>query len=163
MKITIADIEAIYDVMDAVADAADTMTVEEAIAFSEALDGIKSRMLLARSLCETQVKHKLDGQPIKIDNTLFVEKDTGKWRPNQSMIRSRVVGMAACDIETGELLEARSAASRAVDFMYDLFVSPSEMPKVGGLKKLGLKTNEVADWEKTGSEITKIVLKASHE
>lgn len=157
--IHLADLQAVGDVLDWVCEASDSMTVETAIEFSVALTALIAKARMAQSLCETAAKTMLDGQPALIGDTLYVEKATGKWRPDQSRIRARVVGMSSCNPETGELVTAPEAAERAVNFMYTLFVSPSTMPKVGGLDLLGLDKRDVADWEKTGSELSAVQLK----
>jgi len=154
------DIEAIGDVLDQIAEAADSLDAKESVEFMVALNAVNAKLKIAMTLCETQAKRTLDGQPIKVGDTLYVEKDTGKWRPDQSRIRARVVSMAAVDLATGEIVAGPIAAERAVDMMYQLFVSPSTMPKVGGLDYLGLDKRDVADWERTGTALEAVELRS---
>jgi hypothetical protein len=97
----IADLEAVGDVLDWVCEQSDSMSIETAIAMRDALDALGKKVAMAKSLCETQAKKMLDGQPIKIGDTIYVEKDTGKWRPNQPRIRNVIVTRAIYD-ENGE-------------------------------------------------------------
>ena len=157
--VTIGDIDAIGDVLRTVQAATESMTADQAIAFSAALDGLRGVMADTKALCEAQAMRVLDGQPIKIGDTVYVQRDTGKWRPDQSRIRSRVVNMAVADPDTGEIVGPSVAAENAVNLMYDLFVSPNEMPKVGGLKKLRLAKDDVAEWEHTGSVLDRTELR----
>ena len=153
MTVTTADLQAVGDVLDWVAEQSDSMTVEEAMALIDVLAEIGKKVTMAKSLCESQVKTLLDGQPAKIGDKVVVERQTGKWRPDQTRIKRRVVGMAGCDPATGELRTGPQAAEAAVDLMYALFVSPSQMPKQGGMQKLGIDTVDIAEWEHTGSEL----------
>jgi len=153
MTVTTADLQAVGDVLDWVAEQTDSMTIEEAMALIDVLAEIGKKVTMAKSLCETQVKTLLDGQPAKIGDKVVVERQTGKWRPDQTRIKRRVVGMSGCDPSTGELRSGTQAAEAAVDLMYALFVSPSQMPKQGGLQKLGIDTADIAEWEITGSEL----------
>lgn len=153
MTVTLADLQAVGDVVDWVAEQTDSMTVEEAVTIGEALKDLAAKITIARTLCDTQVKTLLDGQPARIGDKVIVERQTGKWRPDQTRIKRRVVGMASCDPTTGELRTASEAADAAVNLMYALFVSPSQMPKQGGMQKLGIDTPDIAEWEITGSEL----------
>lgn len=153
MTVTIGDLQAVGDVVDWVAEQTDSMTLEEAVTIGEALRELSTKIALAKALCETQVKTLLDGQPARVGDKVIVERKTGKWRPDQSRIKRRVVGMAGCDPSTGELRTGPQAAEAAVDLMYALFVSPSQMPKQGGMQKLGIDTPDIAEWEVTGSEL----------
>jgi hypothetical protein len=57
------------------------------------------------------------------------------------------------DRETGELLTVPEAVDRAVDLMVGLYVSPSALPKVGGLKALGLTLDAVTREESDGYKL----------
>jgi hypothetical protein len=152
-QVTLADIEAIGDVLDWLCEQSDSMTTETAIGLAAALGDLGKKVAMAKSLCETQAKTLLDGQPIKVGDTVYVEKDTGKWRPNQPRIRNVIVTRAIYDENGERIADAQDVARRAVSLMYEMFVSPSQMPKAGAMKALGIKNDDVADWEKTGSEL----------
>ena len=151
--ITTGDIAAIGDVLDDIANRTDSMSVDEAMETATLLGELSKKLAVVKSLCETQVKTLLDGQPAKVGDKVIVERQTGKWRPDQTRIKRRVVGMAGCDPSTGELRTGPQAAEAAVELMYALFVSPSQMPKQGGMQKLGIDTTDIAEWEITGSEL----------
>jgi hypothetical protein len=57
--------------------------------------------------------------------------------------------LATPDIN-GELPTVDEAVERTIDVMVDLYVSPAVVPKVGGLKRLGLTTDQVTREESTG-------------
>lgn len=154
----IADLEAVGDVLDWLTEQSDTMTAETAIHMAAALDALGKKVAMAKSLCETQAKKLLDGQPIKVGDTLYVEKSTGKWRPNQDRIRSVIVSRSLYDQNGEKVTEPEHAARRALAIAYEMFVSPSQMPKVGAMKSLGISNEDVADWEKTGSELKAVTL-----
>ena len=152
VDVTLADIEAIGDVVTWVAEQSEDMGLAAAIEMAEALAQLSTLIGKTKSLCEARAKKLMDGQPQKIGDKVYIEKATGKWRPDQSKIRRRVAVMSSCD-ENGEMLPSRDAAEKAVDLMYALFVSPLTMPKQGGMKQLGLEAKDVAEWERTGSEL----------
>ena len=158
LQVNIHDLDAVGDVVDWLAEHSDQMDVRTAIEMATALEALGKKLTVARSLCQTQAKRLLDGQPTRIGDTMYVEKATGKWRPNQGKIRGRVAARACVD-DDGVVIELPlEAARQAIDFMYDLFVAPSEMPKQAGLTKLGLSTEDVAEWRKTGSELKAVNL-----
>jgi hypothetical protein len=153
VHVGLADVQAVGDVLDWLCEQSDGMGIEAAVEMAAALDVLAKKVAMAKSLCETQAKKLLDGQPARIGDKIIVEKATGKWRPNQSRVKGAVLARACYD-ENGELEEyPDNAAERAIDMMFALYVSPSQMPKAGGLKELRLKNEDVADWERTGSEL----------
>lgn len=161
--ITLADIEAMNAVLDDVADMADGLSAEQAIRLMDAVNAMIVRAKLAASLLETAAKNGLE-QPKTIDGVLYAKTSTGKWRPEQSRIREVVATRAAYDPQTAELLaDPKVAAARAVDMMYSLFVSPSQMPKVAGLEALKLDKSDVAEWERTGTELKRVKLEEAHD
>lgn len=149
MDVSKGDLDAVRDVITWLADGADDMTLEQAIEMRDALDGLAKMIGQTQSILEARALKLLDGQPAKIGDKVYIEKSKGVWRPDQSKIRTRVAMMSSCD-DKGEMLPPRDAAEKAVGLMYDLFVSPSTMPKQGGMKKLGLTAKDVAHWETTG-------------
>jgi len=152
MYIIIGDITAIEDVINELAEQTEQMSVEENLRMCDALDALSKKIATTRSLCETAAKKLMDGQPAQVDNKVYVEKTTGKWRPDQNKIRRHVATRSVCDAN-GEMMSPHDAAQRAVDLMYALFVSPSQMPKQAGMKQLGLDAPDVAEWERTGSTL----------
>lgn len=146
------DIAAIGDVVDQLTAEINDMDAAAAIGMSSALAEVKAKIELAVSLMKTRTLNVMDGQPIQIGSTLYAPKPTGKWRPEWRMVRSAVLKAALGD----ELPTATEAAARAVDIMRDLYVSPSQVPKKGGLDHLGIDLPDIATWEKGVSDIRKI-------
>lgn len=153
VHVGLADIQAVGDVLDWLCEQSDNMSIEAAVEMVAALDALAKKVSMAKSLCETQAKKLLDGQPAKVGDKIIVEKATGKWRPNQARIKNVVLSRSLVDDNGEREAEPDQAASRAIALMFSLYVSPSQMPKVGGLKELRLKNEDVADWERTGSEL----------
>jgi hypothetical protein len=140
--ITLGDIEAMYDVLDQLGEQSDQIAPEDAIKLRAALTMLKRKAEVTLGLLQTAVVKATEEQP------------AGKWRPNQSKIKSRVVTMSSFNPITGETFDnVHAAAERAVDLMYALFVAPKDMPKKSGLEQLHLVNDDVADWERTGTEI----------
>lgn len=154
-RVNVADLQAVDDVIMWLADEIDDMGLEQCIEMRDALADLAKKIAMTSSLLETRAKKLLDGQPAKIGGKVYMEKATGKWRPDQARIR-KVVAAKACTGPNGEELGPDAAAQRAVEACYDLFVAPSTMPKQGGMKKWGIDTKDVATWEKTGSELAVI-------
>ncbi len=150
--VTAADLDAVQDVVMWLADRADEVDLETAILMSGRLTELADAIGKTKAMLDARALKLLDGQPAKIDDKVYMAKDVGKWRPNQAKIR-RLIGIrSACD-DNGELLTPQDAAKKAVDIAYDLFVSPSQMPKQGAMKKLGIEAKEVATWETTGTKL----------
>lgn len=156
-EVNLHDLEAITDVIAWVTEQSDTMDVETAIKVGEALRTVARKATEAAAFCEMRARQMLDGQPVKIGDTVYVEKNDGKWRPDQSRIKREIVRRSCSNVDTGEMLDGRTSAERTVDLMYALFVSPKTMPKKTGLDMMGLTNADVADWERTGSHLEAIV------
>jgi len=149
----LSDLQAVGDVIDWVGEESDSFDAETAILVAEHLAGLARKIATVRSLCEAQARKRLDGQPIRVGNSIYHERQTGKWRPNQAAIRSKVVAVAVADTDTGEIREPREAARVAAELMAALYVSPSTEPKRGGLARIGAELRDVAEWERTGVEL----------
>lgn len=158
-QITPADIEAIALVLDDVAESSDDLSPDAALALRDALAGLDKKIRTVRSLLDSRLLTviKDSGGASNIGGRVLVAENKGKWRPNHSRIRGRVVQLAITREETGEIIDdAVVTAERAVALCYDLFVAPSDMPKVSGLEKLRLEKSDVADWEHTSTEIKEV-------
>ena len=161
MTITIQDIDAATQVVAELAEAADSLHFEEAVAFKAALGRLKAATDAAISLVRGEAIKALNDTPEKaavLDGVVYRVKPTGKWRPDQQAIRRVVAARAACDDE-GELRSPSEAAGVAVDMMYRLFVAPQTFPKTGGLDELKLAKADVGTWEQTGTELAENTLK----
>lgn len=146
------DIMAIVDVLKDVADASDTLTVDEGVAVLEALTALKQAVSQLSSLVDTQMVRILE-QPQTHNGKVYFRASKGKWRPDHQQIKRLICERASVNIETGELQDRDGAVRTAVDLAYEAFVSPSTMPKTGLLNKLGVAKDSVADFERTGFEI----------
>lgn len=155
MTWSLADIHAMCDVLDDIGEASDDIPSIDAIEIKDAITALRTKATTVIGLLDVQILSELDGQPIQHNDRIFTAERTGKWRPDQSRIRSHVV-RAACVNDDGEMLPTRDAVDRAVRIMNDLFVSPATVPKQTGLKLLGLTNKDVCDWEHTGTKLKEI-------
>lgn len=150
---SLADIQAMLDVLDDIASRADDLTPEYAAPIYEALGGLAAKVRDVRSLYETRLKQTLE-QPAVIGTKAYAVKRDGKWRPDHQAIKSNIISTAILDTATGELRDPTDAAVMAVDLTYDLFVADKTEPKVAGLARIGFKDKkEASRWEHTGSRL----------
>lgn len=146
------DIMAMVDVLKDIADASDTLTVDEGVAVLEALTSLKQAVSQLSSLVDTQMVQILE-QPQTRNGKVYFRATKGKWRPDHQQIKRIICERAGVDTSTGELQEREVAVRNAVDLAYEAFVSPASMPKAGLLNKLGVSKDSIADFERTGFEI----------
>ena len=154
-QITVADIDAMCDVLNDLAEVSDELTLEDAMALKAALGRAKTKIDEAIGLLRTQAITVLDDTPehsAVVGSTKVTAVPTGKWRPDQAKIRRTVAGKAAYN-GNGEPRPPFDAAEEAVRIMYRLFVSPQTFPKTGGLEELGFKKSDVGEFERTGTEL----------
>lgn len=151
-EITPADILAAGDVVDQLTEASDQLSLERAAPLRDALNVVKKKVADCISMVETRMLATVEKGAQTIGSTTFSRKVETKWRPDQEMIRRQVVKQAAWD-HNGEALPAVDAAANAVNLMYQLFVSPSQMPKAEGLTSLRLFKSDVAVEVVTGAHI----------
>jgi hypothetical protein len=141
------DVAAMLDVIDDMVEQTDSLGVEDGIKMREAIVELRRRANVLLGLIDTQLISILES-PREVNGVRYeVRKSDGKWRPDHSKVVPVVRTNAMVDLETGEIHEGASAVERAISIMEDLYVSPSTMPKVGALEKIGLKKWDVADQE----------------
>ena len=147
------DIDAAADVCQQLALEAVDFDATRAINALQALAQLEAQVKAAKSELTERALRGLE-QPILIGNTAWSKKLSTKKRPDHEMILGRLRGMLdRPDRETGELLTVPEAVDRAVDLMVGLYVSPSALPKVGGLKALGLTLDAVTREESDGYKL----------
>lgn len=145
-----ADIRSLADDVAVVAERSDSLAVKEAAEMMVALDVLASAVATAASLVRSRLVGLL-AEPVLIDGRCWSRKADGRWKPQQYRVAESVVRRAAiADTDTGELRSPTEAANEAVRLMQSLYVSPSTMPKTGGLEALGLAKRDVASWDQTG-------------
>ena len=155
MQVTPDDIRAAMDVLADVDENSDSLDVETAVAYREALQEMMGRLRMTLSLIDTQLVNVLES-PRPINGNLYeVRKSDGKWRPDHMLVDNAVRRVSAIDPETGEMFKAGEALDRCIAIMADLYRSASTMPKVGALDKLGLKKWDVAEQE-PGKPVLKV-------
>lgn len=152
MTITPADILAAADVLQQAAKEAEGTGAAMAIPLLEALDQLDMQAKAARSELKTQAIRGLE-QPLMLGNRVWRKVPSIKKRPEQERIANMVKKLAATpDPNTGEL-HAIESVDRAVAIMSALYVSPSAIPKAGGLRILGVYIDDVSNEENTGYDL----------
>jgi hypothetical protein len=153
-----SDLDACGDVFDWLAEHADELPPEKAIEMLEAAQNLQNKLKLAVDLLRSRALSTIE-QPILIGRVAYSKKPQIKQRPDQTKIAGKVVRLAVCDAETGEKLDdTETVAERAVALMQSLYVSPSTVPKVGGIRNLGMTMQEVTREEHTGWELKRTEL-----
>lgn len=154
--VTIHDLAACGDVFDWLYENADSLSAEKAIEMLEAAQQLHGRLRSAIHMLETQALKSIE-QPILIGRVAYSKKPSIKKRPEQNKIAARVCDLASQpDMDTGEVGTTYDAAVAAVEMMRALYVSPSTQPKVGGVRNIGYKMDDVTTEERTGWELKRI-------
>lgn len=155
MAVTRFDIQAALDVVNQLVAEVDDLPVGEALALRGDIEALQRASKMCHEFLTTHTLNALDGQPAIVGDKVYAAKSKGKWRVDHKAIRAVVMERSlreAIDEETGDV-SPRSAARRAIDLMYELFISPADFPKQSGLKTLGLTNKHVGTWERTGKEL----------
>lgn len=155
--ISIADLQAIGDVLDQLANEAHDMAPEQALPLKRAGEVVQQKLKLALEELNTVTLSGLE-QPRRIGDQVVAAVISGKWRPDQAKIKQLVASRAQYDRDGQTVYELTTIAENAVDLMYELFVQPSAMPKQGALDRLGIDKRDIARWEMTGKKLKTMTL-----
>lgn len=151
-RITFGDVYAICDVANQLANEADDLTADDAVRFLDAVAAAKKALGDAEAFLRARALTQIE-QPIIVDGSAYSKVAAVKKRPDQALVQRKVVAIAAAPDENGELPPVVEAVERAVELMAGLYVSPSTVPKVGGVNALGLAIWDVVREEHTGWEL----------
>ena len=163
-EIGVADLEAMKDVAEGLSDLASSLSAEQSVILLDAARDAHKALDNAIAFLESRAIQQIE-QPILVSDgrgntTAWSKKAEFKKRPNMTVIRS-LVNIAAIDAvidrDTGEV-SPMDAVAKAISLMEGLYVSPSTMPKVGGVKELGVEFDEVFVEEHTGYTLKKVDL-----
>lgn len=149
------DLQAIGDIARWLTEQADDLSAEQAVELIREAKLARKALDDAIAMLEAQAK-KLIEQPILVGHTVWSKAPTMKKRPDQALIATVVVSTSCAPDDNGELPHPRDAAQMAVDKMVALYVSPSTVPKIGGVKALGLRIDDVTIEEHTGFELKQV-------
>lgn len=154
MTISPGDIAAVKDVLEQLLDEIDNMDARQSILMRDAVEGLKAKAAEVESFLTTRALNTLEGQPIKVGDKIYFPKTKGKWRTNHKEVQRMIATHATID-DNGEIEnDPTKAALNAIRLTYDLFVSPSMVPKSGQLESNFKKSwRDIADWERTGEEL----------
>ncbi len=155
-KIEPVDVLACADICQQLtAEAEAGMSAELAIPRLEAIEALEAQLKAAKAELTTQALRGLERQKV-IGNAVYRRKPKVKMRPDQSRIAGLVRGLVAAPDDKGELPPVLDAVDRAIGVMSALYVSPSLVPKAGGMKMLGRYVDDVCTEESNGFEIEKV-------
>lgn len=150
---TKADVQAMALVLMEISDESESMSVESAMEMLETLTALKKDVAMAISLIETHLCNTLES-PREFNGNLYEVKSAGKWRPDHETVKAAVKRQSVVNMDTGEILTPADAVERCMGLLYELYVQPSLMPKVGALSKIGLDKPDIAHYERTGNRIS---------
>jgi hypothetical protein len=149
--VTAADILAAVDILDDVGESSDSLTVEDAVVLLQAVEEVMAAARRAVGLLNTQLVATLES-PRQFGNKVYEIVNDGKWRPEHGAVKAAVKIASVVDAN-GELRHPTDAVERCMSLLYALYVSPSQMPKVGGLDALGLDKADVAEFDRAGRKV----------
>lgn len=147
--VNVHDLEAVSDVAARLAEMADSLSAEQAITLLHSAERAMLALKIAVDMLEAQALGRLE-QPIVVGHTAYSKKPSFKKRPDQRLIQRVVVEKASHPDVNGEVPTAFEAADAATKMMAELYVSPSTLPKVGGVQALGIEMQDVTAEEHTG-------------
>ena len=161
--IGVADLLAMKDVAEGLSDLAGTLSAEQAVILLDAAEQAHKALGDSIAFLKSRAIDQLE-QPILVSDgagntTAWSKKAEFKKRPNMPVIRELVnkVAVKAVIDENGEA-SPYDAVAKAVELMEGLYVSPSTLPKVGGVKELGVQFDEVFREEHTGFSLQRVDL-----
>ncbi len=155
--IEVPDILAACDVADQLAREADDLSPEQALTLLEAVEAAEGALKNAAAFLRARALSQME-QPILVGSTAYSKVMDVKMRPRQLLIRGAVIDAASRPDENGEVPTAHEAATSAAEMMAALYVSPSTVPKTGGLKAIGIPYDDALTEEHTGWKIKKTEL-----
>lgn len=157
MEVVAADLQAINDVVQLLAESSDSLTTEQAIELIEAARKAQQSLKAAIEMLEAQAISTIE-RPLLMGNVVWTKVPSVKKRPVPNIIDKAVLTFSAHPDGDGVMPTAYEAAQTAINMMKGLYVSPSTVPKVGGVKALGLDMGDVCTEEHTGYELKRTEL-----
>lgn len=155
-EVTVADIEAVADLLTALGEQSDELPRGEALRLRHSLEVLHSVLRRTSSMVNTQCLHLLE-QPAIVDGERFVKRRKLVRRFHHEKIAKRVAERSVCDTETGEMLDTRTAVAMALNKMLRIYCSSSTVAKTGEMERLlgvGDPEDEGLAWmEDVGPEI----------
>lgn len=162
--IGVADLLAMKDVAEGLTDLSGTLSAEQSVVLLDAAREVYKALGNTIAFLESRAISQIE-QPILVSDgkgntTAWSKKAEFKKRPNMPAIRllvNQVAIDAVLDRDTGDV-SPMEAVAKAVELMEGLYVSPSTMPKVGGVKELGVEFDAVFEEQHTGYTLKRVEL-----
>lgn len=151
-EVTLADLQAVGDVAALLAEQADSLSAQQAVELLHAARLADKALKMAIDMLEARAMQQIE-QPILVGNTVWAKKPSYKKRPDQKLIQRVVIAKASQPDEDGVAPTAHEAATAATLYMAALYVSPSTLPKTGGVNGLGLGLGDVVNDQHVGFEL----------
>jgi hypothetical protein len=132
---TVGDLLAISDVLDALAEESDSLSLEDSIVLTETLNQLQSVLRRTQSMVDTQRITLLE-QPTIVGGRRYVPavKYTERWE--HWRIARMITDRVRVDRETGEIRGTDEAVAQALRYFVRIYLSESTKAKKGELKKL---------------------------
>ena len=132
---TVGDLLAISDVLDALAEESDSLSLEDAIVLTETLDQLQSVLRRTQSMVDTQRITLLE-QPTVVGGRRYVPAVKYVERWEHYRIAKMITDRVRVDRETGEIRGADEAVAQALRYFIRIYLSESTKAKKGELQKL---------------------------
>lgn len=155
-NLSAADVQAMVDVVDTIAELSDSTEFELAAELRIELIELGKRVRSTVGLIETQMMNQLEDAPRRFGDRTYEVVDDGVQRADHDAIfdKAIVVSMRrAVNTETGEINTEKALQEMAL-IVQSLYVSPSTLAKVGGIEAIGLDKRKVRRWEKKGRKLS---------
>lgn len=148
------DFLAMQDVLNDLAENSDSLSAEEAVRAREDLAQLEAVLKRTYSMVETALRRHLEAGSREQGGKVYALAQSGKWRYRHRDILNKIADQAARPDADGVLPTALDAARAAAKMTFETYSSNSTKPKETQRRNLGFQqTEDVADWEKTGTEI----------
>lgn len=150
-----ADIEVVLDLLDKLGELTDDLTAEDAVMWRGIVGQVKAKAGVVFGLIDTRLLQLADGQPVVVGEQVFKKDVQQVYRANQSRISGLVI-RHACVGPDGVTRKTKDAVEIAVGLMKMLYVADADVPKVGGLKALGVTKDDVGEWFNKDPKIVEV-------
>lgn len=132
---SVGDLLAISDVLDALAEESDSLSLEDSIVLAETLNLLHSVLRRTSSMVETQRLRLLE-QPTVVEGRRYVPavKYTERWE--HARVAKMIADKVRVNRETGEIRSVDEAVAMALHHFIRIYLSDSTKAKKGELKRL---------------------------
>lgn len=157
MAVTIDDLKPFPDMLAAYREQQiDGLDARTALDHLAVLESIETELKAALSYTRGEMLRALEAGDVVVAGVTYSRKPKLKKRANHARVRVAVREKALVDPSNNKPITTKGAAAaveRAVQFMHEMYLSDSSLPKVGELKRHGIPYESVIGEEQTGWEL----------